>query len=90
MDAENQIQNILSEQNIDMPTWFSYQELCEKFIDAAINQEGQSNNRISEFVSTLRLRLRRFLNDKRMAIPFMLKDTNQDNRNILSHFLAFL
>lgn len=90
MDAENQIQNILSEQNIDMPTWFCYQELCEKFIDIAINQEGQTNNRISEFVSTLRLRMRSFLNDKRMAIPLMLKDSNQDNRDILSHFLAFL
>lgn len=81
---------ITNEQNIDMPTWFSYQELCTKFIDAAIDQEGQSNNRIAEFVSTLRLRMNSFLNDKRMAIPLMLKDNNEANRNVLSHFISFL
>lgn len=81
---------LISEQNIDIPTWFNYQELCKKFIDAAIAQESTGNNRISEFVSTLRLRMNSFLNDKRMAIPLMLKDSNKDNRDILSHFIAFL
>lgn len=78
------------EQNIDIPTWFSYQELCNKFIDAAITQESTGNNRIAEFVSTLRLRMNSFLNDKRMAIPLMLKDPNTKNKEILSHFIAFL
>lgn len=81
---------ITSEQNIDLPIWFNYQELCTKFIDAAIDQEGVSNNRIAEFVSTLRLRMNSFLNDKRIAIPLMLKDSEVDNREILSHFIAFL
>ena len=90
MQQENTRQQILSEQNIDIPTWFNYQELCKKFIDAAIAQESTGNNRISEFVSTLRLRMNSFLNDKRMAIPLMLKDSNKDNRDILSHFIAFL
>lgn len=83
-------QQITSEQNIDLPTWFSYQELCAKFIDAAISQEGTNNNRIAEFVSTLRLRMNSFLNDKRMAIPLMLKDKETINRKILPEFLAFL
>jgi len=81
---------ITSEQNIDLPIWFNYQELCTKFIDAAISQEGTSNNRITEFVSTLRLRMNSFLNDKRMAIPLMFKDNKEENKNILSHFIAFL
>jgi DNA helicase HerA-like ATPase len=81
---------ITSEQNIDMPTWFDYQKLCAKFIDDAINQESSGNNRISEFVSTLRLRMNSFLNDKRMAIPLMLKDSNDSNKNILAHFIAFI
>ncbi|MDA3939910.1 MAG: ATP-binding protein [Spirochaetia bacterium] len=83
-------EQIVGEQNIDLPTWFNYQELCTKFIDAAIKQEGQSNNRIVEFVSTLRLRMRSFLNDKRMAIPLMLKDNEKDNKNVLAHFISFL
>lgn len=81
---------ITSEQNIDMPTWFNYQELCTKFIDAAIAQESTSNNRIAEFVSTLRLRMNSFFNDKRMAIPLMLKDSNNSNKEILAHFISFI
>ena len=90
MESENQTKQILCEQNIDMPTWFAYQELCTKFIDAAIAQESVSNSRISEFVSTLRLRMNSFLNDKRIAIPLMLKDSEINNRDILTHFIAFL
>lgn len=87
---QNLTVQITSEQNIDMPTWFAYQELCAKFIDAAIAQENVSNSRITEFVSTLRLRMNSFLNDKRIAIPLMLKDSEEHNREILAHFLAFL
>jgi len=81
---------ITSEQNIDLPVWFHYQELCTRFIDAAISQEGTNNNRITEFVSTLRLRMNSFLNDKRMAIPLMLKESGEENKSVLSHFIAFL
>ncbi|MPM38925.1 hypothetical protein SDC9_85556 [bioreactor metagenome] len=90
MEEENTFLQITSEQNIDMPIWFNYQELCTKFIDAAISQENTSNNRIAEFVSTLRLRMNSFLNDKRMAIPLMLKDNEAANRDILCQFIAFL
>ncbi len=90
MEQENQTSVILSEQNIDIPTWFSYQDLCTKFIDAAITQESTGNNRIAEFVSTLRLRMNSFLNDKRMAVPLMLKDSNTNNKEILAHFISFI
>lgn len=87
---KSETQQITSEQNIDMPIWYNYQELCTKFINAAIDQEGQNNNRIAEFVSTLRLRMNSFLNDKRMAIPLMLKDYNTNNKEILAQFIAFI
>ena len=90
MQTENAQKQILSEKNIDLPTWFSYRELCSKFLNAAITEQESSNARISEFVSTLRLRMQSFLNDKRMAIPLMLKDENECNHNVLSHFLALL
>lgn len=82
--------SIACEQNIDLPIWFNYQELCSKFIDAAIAQQETSNNKISEFVSTLRLRMNSFLNDKRISIPLMLKDTNEFNQNILPQFLSLI
>lgn len=87
---ENIQKQITSEQNIDIPTWFNYQELCTRFIDAAISQERTNINRISEFVSTLRLRMNSFLNDKRMAIPLMLKDKEKGNKEILAQFIAFI
>ena len=87
---DNITKHIINEQNIDLPTWFSYQELCTRFIDAAITQESVSNSRITEFVSTLRLRMNSFLNDNRIAIPLMLKDSDTNNTDVLMHFLSFL
>ncbi len=81
---------ITSSQNIDLPIYFSYQELCTKFLDAAIKNEGSGNARLNEFISTLRLRMNSFLNDKRMSIPLMLKNTEEINKNVLPQFLAFL
>ncbi|MFA7118305.1 MAG: DUF87 domain-containing protein [Sphaerochaetaceae bacterium] len=88
-EKENLYQ-VTSEQNIDLPTWFNYQELCINYIDDAIRIEGKNNNKISEYISTLRLRMHSFLNDKRMAIPLMLKDTEKCNKEVLPQFIAFL
>lgn len=82
--------NITSAQNIDLPIYFNYQELCTKFLDAAIKNEGSGNARLNEFISTLRLRMNSFLNDKRMAVPLMLKNTEEINKAVLPQFLAFL
>ncbi|OXA76710.1 hypothetical protein SAMN05444397_11616 [Flavobacterium aquidurense] len=81
---------ITSSHNIDLPIYFNYQQLCNKFLDAAIKNEGSGNTRLNEFISTLRLRMNSFLNDKRMAIPLMLKNTEEINKNVLPQFLAFL
>ncbi|MEC3881624.1 ATP-binding protein [Parapedobacter sp. 10938] len=88
--TENIDIQITSAQNIDLPVYFSYQELCKKFLDAAIKNEGSGNTRLNEFISTLRLRMNSFLNDRRMAIPLMLKNTEEVNKNVLPQFLAFI
>lgn len=90
MNTLNLDTEITNEQNIDLPLWFSYQDLCTKFIDSAISQENGSTGKVSEFVSTLRLRMNSFLNDKRMAVPLMLKDVNKYNKKILPQFLSLL
>lgn len=90
LNSCNSKKQIINEQNIDLPLWFSYQELCTKFLNSAISQEGSNNNKIHEFVSTLRLRMNSFLNDRRMAVPLMLKDANEFNRVILPQFLSLL
>ena len=81
---------MMPQKNIDMPTWFNYQELCEKFMESAIEEQKTSNYRIAEYVSTLRLRMNSFLNDKRMAIPLMLESDKEPHKDILAHFIAFL
>lgn len=83
-------EQIISSLNIDLPVYFNYQELCTKFLDAAIKTEGSGNPRLNEYVSTMRMRMNSFLNDKRMAVPLMLKDTEEINQKVLPQFLAFL
>lgn len=51
------------ERNIDLPLWFEFEKLINQYIDNAIDELEGTNNRIREFVSTLRLRLQSFLND---------------------------
>lgn len=85
-----EVKQIISEKNIDSPIWFKYQELCTKFIDTAIEQENTTNNKLNEYISTLRLRMRSFFNDKRISVPLMLNDNNDDNKEILSQFISFI
>ncbi len=84
--GQNQITN---DKNIDLPTWFNYQELITKFIDAAIEEQEGSSSRISEYLSTLRLRLESFLNDQRIAVPLLLS-TEEEFSGSLAKFLSFV
>lgn len=80
---------IANDKNIDLPTWFSFKNLNERFIDEAINEQELSGNRLREFVSTLRLRLQSYMNDERIASPLML-DESEDMNESLVKFLAFI
>lgn len=79
----------LQDKNVDLPIWFNYDEMITTFIDEAINENEASNNRIREFVSTLRLRLQAYLNDERISDPLLLNQTTNINES-LSKFLAFI
>lgn len=80
----------ISDKNIDTPLWFSYIELCNSFIDSAISQESSNDSRLNEYISALRIRMKIFLHDKRIATPLMLKDSNEFNKDILPQFLALI
>lgn len=80
---------VLQDKNIDLPIWFDYDRLISTFIDEAINETETSNNRIREFVSTLRLRLQAYLNDERISEPLLLNQ-NANINEALSKFLAFI
>jgi len=82
-------QNIINDKNIDLPTWFEYKKLITQFIDAAIDEHEGSNSKLSEYVSTLRLRLEGFLSDRRIAEPLLL-NSKKEFDNSLSSFLSFI
>ncbi len=77
------------ERNIDLPIWFGFEKLINQYIDNAIDELEGTNNRIREFVSTLRLRLQSFLNDERIASPLLFNQT-QEMENILAKFISFV
>lgn len=75
--------------NIDLPIKYSFDELINIFFDNAIDEQESSNNRIREFVSTLKLRLQSYANDERISLPLLLK-SEEDIPKALSKFIAFI
>jgi uncharacterized protein len=80
---------INEERNIDLPIWFDFDNLINQFIDHAIDELETSNNRIREFIATLKLRMQSYLNDERIANPLMLNH-KEDIEDSLAKFLAFV
>ncbi len=68
---------VAKERNIDLPIYFNFQDLLERFFDEAINEQEQSGNRLREFVSTLRLRLQSYLGDERISQPLLLNQPDE-------------
>jgi len=87
--AEQNVEQISIEKNIDLPIWFNFQELLTRYFDEAINEQENSSNRIREFVSTLRLRLQSYLGDERISHPLMLNHTEEITKS-LAKFIAFI
>jgi len=85
----NRTKQISVDKNIDLPTWFNYQKLITQFIDAAIDEHEGSSSRISEYISTLRLRLEGFMSDLRIAEPLLLNAEIEFDQS-LSKFLSFV
>lgn len=75
--------------NIDLPIWFNYTDLINIHIDSAIDELEGSNNRIREFLSTLRLRLQSYLNDDRIGLPLLLKQ-HENIEQSLAKFISFI
>jgi len=76
-------------QNIDLPIEFRFDELINVFFDRAIEENENSNNKIKEYVSTLKLRLQSYLHDERIADPLLLNSKDEIS-NVLAKFIAFV
>ena len=80
---------VAEERNIDLPIYFNFCELLERFFDEAISEQENSGNRLREFVSTLRLRLQSYSSDERISQPLLLSQT-EEITNALAKFIAFI
>lgn len=80
---------VIQDKNIDLPIYFSFEELLSQYFDEAIEQNEQSNNKLREYASTLKLRMQSYFNDERIASPLLLKH-KEKIENGLAKFLAFV
>ena len=80
---------VIQDRNIDLPIYFSFKELLSRHFDDAIEQSEQSNNKLREYASTLKLRMQSYFNDERIASPLLLKH-KEKIENGLAKFLAFV
>lgn len=87
---EQQVDNVTSEnRNIDFPLYFNFKEMMSACFDAAIQETSVSQDKINEYVSTLKLRMQSFVDDIRLAEPLLL-DNQLNVIDSLIQFLAFV
>lgn len=88
---EQSIQESVSAENrnVDIPLYYSFNELLSEYIDGAIREQSVATDRLNEYISTLLLRMRSYVDDIRLAEPLML-DKQKDINDALVHFLAFV
>lgn len=87
---EQIVDNVTSEnRNIDFPLFFDFKEMMSTCFDAAIQETSVSQDKINEYVSTLKLRMQSFVDDVRLAGPLML-DKQKNINKALVQFLAFV
>ena len=88
---EQSIQKSISAENrnVDIPLYYSFNELVSEYIDGAIREQSVATDRLNEYISTLLLRMRSYVDDIRLARPLML-DKQNDINDALVQFLAFV
>ena len=88
---EQSIQESVSAENrnVDIPLHFSFNELLTEYIDSAIREQSVATDRLNEYISTLLLRMRSYVDDIRLADPLML-NSQVDINDALIQFLAFV
>lgn len=75
--------------NIDFPIFFNFKEMMSTCFDSAIQETSVSQDKINEYVSTLKLRMQSFVDDIRLAEPLLL-DQQESINDALIQFLAYV
>lgn len=75
--------------NIDIPLYYDFKLLLSSCFDYAIKESAASQDKLNEYVSTLKLRMQSFVDDIRLAQPLLL-DKPKEIENVLVKFLAYI
>lgn len=75
--------------NIDIPLYYDFKLLLSSCFDYAIKESASSQDKLNEYVSTLKLRMQSFVDDIRLAQPLLLDNPNEIE-NALVKFLAYI
>lgn len=75
--------------NIDIPLYYDFNLLLSSCFDYAIKESAASQDKLNEYVSTLKLRMQSFVDDIRLAQPLLL-DKPKEIENVLVKFLAYI
>lgn len=75
--------------NIDSPVFYDFKHLMSSCFDFAIKESAVGQDKMNEYVSTLKLRMQSFADDIRLASPLML-DKQENINNSLVQFLAYV
>lgn len=88
---EQSIQESISAENrnVDIPLYFSFGELLTEYMDSAIREQSVATDKLNEYISTLLLRMRSYVDDIRLAEPLLL-DKQKNINDALIQFLSYV
>ena len=75
--------------NIDAPLYYNFHSLISTCFEYAIKESAVSQDKMNEYISTLKLRMQSFVDDIRLASPLLL-DKQNDVNDVLVQFLAYI
>lgn len=87
--AEKNVATTSENRSLDLPIFYNFSDLLSTYFDVAIREQETSSDRLTEYVSTLKMRMQSFKDDMRISSPLMM-ETVEDIENVLVKFISFL
>lgn len=75
--------------NIDAPLYYDIKHLMSSCFDYAIKESAVGQDKMNEYVSTLKLRMQSFIDDIRLSSPLLLNNPVEINK-VLVKFLSYI
>lgn len=87
--ADKNVATTSENRSLDLPIFYNFSDLLSSYFDVAIREQETSSDRLTEYVSTLKMRMQSFKDDMRISSPLMM-ETVENIENVLVKFISFL